>query len=147
MDPVQKSPRTMLDRATEAGDLEKFLDALQTAELTRTLKGEGPFTVFAPSDDAFHQLSSGTLRSLLKKKNRAALQGILKHHIVEGRHEASDVAAMTAMPSLNGRSLQIQKKNNVLYVDDARVRQTNLTAENGVIHVIDRVLGIEEGVV
>lgn len=134
----------MLERVAEIGDLSTFRDALQTAGLTSTLKANGPFTIFVPMDDAFQQLSSGTLRSLLKRKNRANLQGILKSHIVEGRHKAADVASMSTMHSLNDRPLHIQKKNNVLYVDDARIRRTNLTADNGVVHVIDRVLGVDE---
>ena len=137
---VQKQPKTIVDLAADAGNFTTLLKAAEAADLVSTLSGEGPFTIFAPSDDAFEQLSKGTVRSLLKAKNQSKLRSILQNHVVEGRMMAADVAGRSSIDTLGGRSLSIQKDGNVVQIGDASIRQTNLEAQNGVVHVIDRVL-------
>ncbi len=137
---VQKQPKTIVDLAANAGNFTTLLKAAEAADLVSTLSGEGPFTIFAPSDDAFEQLSKGTVRSLLKAKNQSKLRSILQNHVVEGRMMAADVAGRSSIDTLGGRSLSIQKDGNVVQIGDASIRQTNLEAQNGVVHVIDRVL-------
>jgi uncharacterized surface protein with fasciclin (FAS1) repeats len=141
---VQKQPKTIVDLAADAGNFTTLLKAAEAADLVSTLSGEGPFTIFAPSDDAFEQLPKGTVRSLLKAKNQSKLQSILKNHVTEGRMMAADVAGRSSIDMLGGRSLPIQKDGNVVQIGDASIRQTNLEAQNGVVHVIDRVLVPEE---
>jgi len=141
---VQKQPETIVDLAADAGNFTTLLKAAEAADLVSTLSGEGPFTIFAPSDDAFEQLPKGTVRSLLKAKNQSKLQSILKNHVAEGRMMAADVAGRSSIDMLGGRSLPIQKDGNVVQIGDASIRQTNLEAQNGVVHVIDRVLVPEE---
>jgi uncharacterized surface protein with fasciclin (FAS1) repeats len=140
MDPVQKKPQTVVELIDEAGSFTTLVDAIQTANLTSALKKAGPFTIFAPDNDAFQRLPKGALKSLLKAKNRDELQNMLQYHVVEGRYSASDVASASSLTTLNGGGLQIQKKSNVLHVNEARIRETNMEAKNGIVHVIDRVL-------
>lgn len=136
---VQKKPKTIVDLATQDGGFTSFLDALSSTKLDRTLKGSGPFTVFAPTDEAFERLSKGARKSLMKASNKDQLRDLLQYHVFEGRKQATDVAATSSLKMLNGESMPIEKKGNVVYVGDAAIRRTNLEAENGIIHVIDRV--------
>jgi len=136
---VQKKPKTIVDLATQDGGFTSFLNALSSTGLDRTLKGSGPFTVFAPTDEAFERLSKGTRKSLMKASNKDQLRDLLQYHVYEGRKQATDVAATSSMVMLNGESMPIEKKGNVVHVGDASIRRTNLAAENGIIHVIDRV--------
>jgi uncharacterized surface protein with fasciclin (FAS1) repeats len=140
MAPVQKKPQTVVELIDESGSFTILVDAIQTANLTSALKKAGPFTIFAPDNDAFQRLPKGTLKSLLKAQNRDELQNTLLYHLVEGQYSASDVASVSSLPTLNGAALQIQKKGNVLHVNEARIRETNMEAKNGIVHVIDRVL-------
>jgi uncharacterized surface protein with fasciclin (FAS1) repeats len=141
---VQKQPKTIVDLAAGAGNFTTLLKAAEAADLVSTLSGEGPFTVFAPSDDAFEQLPKGTVRSLLKAKNQSKLQSILKNHVAEGRMMAADVADKSSIDMLGGRSLPIRKESNVVRIGDASIRKTNLEAQNGIVHVIDRVMVPDE---
>lgn len=137
---VKQKPKTIVDLVVNDGSFTTLVDALAAADLTGTLKGEGPFTVFAPIDDAFAKLPKGTQKSLMKVTNRARLQEILKHHVIRGRKMAADLSSASALRTFGGDSLTVSKKGNVIYVGDARIRTTNLEAENGVIHAIDQVL-------
>lgn len=137
---VKQKPKTIVDLAINDGSFTNLVDALKSADLVSTLKGSGPFTVFAPNDDAFAKLPKGTQKSLMKSTNKSRLQDVLKYHVIKGRKMSSDLSSVSSVTALNGDSLKIQKKGNVIHVGDARIRQTNLEAENGIIHVIDRVL-------
>lgn len=126
--------------ATEAGSFTTLVAAVQAAGLVETLKGEGPFTVFAPSDAAFEKLPPGTVEALLQ--DRAALSSILTFHVVPGRIMAADiVSAGSAKPrTVNGEMLDVQVRDGKVYVNGAQVTTADVAASNGVIHVIDSVL-------
>lgn len=141
---VQQKPKTIIDLASGDSSFSTLVDAIKSADLVSTLKEKGPFTVFAPTNKAFEQLSKGTLRSLLKATNKSRLQNILKHHVVQGRHMATDIAGMSSIKTLSGEAIPVQKKRNVVSIGDASIRRTNLEAENGVVHAIDRVLMPDE---
>lgn len=141
---VKQQPKTIVDLAIDDGSFSTLVDALKAAEMVSTLKENGPFTVFAPDDNAFNRLPKNTLKTLMKPTNRARLQEVLKNHVVEGEQRAVDISSMPSIKTLAGDSLEIEKKGNVTYVGDARIRRTNLEAENGIVHVIDEVLIPEE---
>jgi uncharacterized surface protein with fasciclin (FAS1) repeats len=133
----------IVDTAVEADDFNTLAQALEAAGLVDALKGEGPFTVFAPTDAAFEALPDGRLESLLQPENREQLRALLQYHVVEGTAMASDVTGMDAAPTLEGRSVQIQVDDGTVRLmgqNTATVVQTDLEASNGVIHVIDSVL-------
>lgn len=130
----------LVDTAVSAGSFSTLATALQTAGLVETLKGEGPFTVFAPTDEAFAKLPEGTVASLLKPENRDQLVSILTYHVVPGKVEANQVVNLDSASSVEGSKLQIKTKDNTVYVDKATVLKTDVRASNGVIHVIDSVL-------
>jgi uncharacterized surface protein with fasciclin (FAS1) repeats len=131
---------TIVDVATKAGSFNTLLAAVKAAGLVETLQGEGPFTVFAPSDAAFAKVPKATLDALLADK--AALQSVLTFHVVPGRVVAGDVVkANGATPkTVNGQPLDIRVRNGKVYVNGAQVVSADVTASNGVIHVIDTVL-------
>lgn len=124
--------------AVEAGNFTTLAKALTAAGLVDALKGEGPFTVFAPTDEAFAKLPKGTLENLLKDKE--ALKNILLYHVVKGRVAASDVVALTSSPTLSGQSLSISAKGDNVMINASRVTAVDIAASNGLIHVIDQVL-------
>jgi uncharacterized surface protein with fasciclin (FAS1) repeats len=130
----------IVDTAVAAGDFKTLATALQAAGLVETLKGKGPFTVFAPTDAAFAKLPAGTLESLLKPENKAKLAGILTYHVVAGKVMAADVVKLTSAKTVNGQSVKIAVDGGKVKVDDANVVKTDIAASNGVIHVIDAVL-------
>ena len=133
--------RDILETAQAAGEFTSLLAAVRAAELVRTLKTDGPFTVFAPTDEAFDKLPEGTLDDLLNKpENRDKLASILTYHVVPGKHMAADVLTMNSAPTVNGKDLSITVDDGKVMVDGATVTQTDVTASNGVIHVIDSVL-------
>lgn len=126
--------------AVAAGQFQTLAAALSAAGLVDTLKGEGPFTVFAPTDEAFHALPSGTVERLLRPENRAELTRILTYHVVPGRVTAADLQGRELRPqTVAGARLDIDARQGVS-VNQARVIQADIDAGNGVIHVIDRVL-------
>jgi uncharacterized surface protein with fasciclin (FAS1) repeats len=129
--------KDIVDTAVDAGTFKTLATALQAAGLVDTLKGPGPFTVFAPTDEAFAKLPAGTLDSLLKDK--AKLSAVLTYHVVAGRVRAADVAGLTEAKTVEGRSLRISTNGGVK-VDNANVIKTDIEASNGVIHVIDSVV-------
>lgn len=133
----------IIDTATQADDFNTLAQALTAADLVGALKGDGPFTVFAPTDDAFAALPDGQLKSLLQPENKDQLQAILKYHVVSGTATASDVTGMEATPTLEGRSIRGQVNDGTVTLrgqNTATVVQADVEAANGVIHVIDTVL-------
>lgn len=133
----------IVETAVAAGEFNTLVAAVEAADLVDTLKGEGPFTVFAPTDAAFAALPEGTLDSLLLQKNQDQLAGILTYHVVPGSIMASDVTA-GAVPTVNGGEFEIATDGGVTITDaqgnTAQVVQTDIVTSNGVIHVIDTVL-------
>jgi uncharacterized surface protein with fasciclin (FAS1) repeats len=137
---VEEKAKTIVDLAKKAGNFKTLVDALQAADLVDTLKGKGPFTVFAPSDDAFKKLPKETRESIMKPANQSRLQRILKHHVVDGRKRAKDVSGASSLKMLDGKTLNVRKRGDQVRIGDATITKTDLEAENGVVHVIDRVL-------
>jgi uncharacterized surface protein with fasciclin (FAS1) repeats len=129
----------IVDTAVAAGSFRTLAAALQAADLVDALKGEGPFTVFAPTDEAFSRLPAGTVETLLKPENRATLTAILTYHVAPGRFEAEDVMARTNLATLNGQRIDIDADRGVR-VDNANVVKADIECTNGFIHVIDRVI-------
>ena len=132
-------PKDIVDTAVAAGSFKTLAKALEAAGLVSTLKGAGPFTVFAPTDEAFAKLPAGTLETLLKPENKAKLQRILTYHVVAGKVMAADVVKMRSAKAVSGDTITISAANGVM-VDKARVVKTDIGASNGVIHVIDSVI-------
>jgi uncharacterized surface protein with fasciclin (FAS1) repeats len=114
--------------------------AVQAAGLVETLKGEGPFTVFAPTDEAFAKLPAGTLEDLLKPESKDTLTAILTYHVVPGRVMAADVVGLDSATTVNGEDLSIEVEGDTVMVDGAAVVQADIECSNGVIHVIDSVI-------
>lgn len=135
-----KKAQTIVDVATSDKNFSTLVRALKAGDLVDTLNGKGPFTVFAPTNEAFENLSGNTLQDLMKPANKARLQKILKNHVVKGRRRAKDVAGQTALASMGGQSLPIQASNDRVRIGDATIQKTDIEAENGVVHVIDQVL-------
>jgi uncharacterized surface protein with fasciclin (FAS1) repeats len=132
--------KDIVDTAVAAGDFKTLAAALQAAGLVDTLKGPGPFTVFAPTDEAFAKLPAGTVEELLKPENKDKLVAILTYHVVPGKVMAKDVMKLTTAKTVNGKSVTITEQNGAVMVDSAKVIQTDIAASNGVIHVIDTVI-------
>jgi uncharacterized surface protein with fasciclin (FAS1) repeats len=129
----------IVDTAVAAGSFSTLAAALQAAGLVDTLKGEGPFTVFAPTDEAFAALPEGTVENLLRPENRDQLVAVLTYHVVSGDVRAADVAGLTEATTVQGGTLAIDTSNGVR-INDATVTQADVVCSNGVIHVIDKVL-------
>jgi uncharacterized surface protein with fasciclin (FAS1) repeats len=123
-----------------AGHFNTLVAAVKAAGLVDTLKGPGPFTVFAPTDAAFAKLPPGTLEELLKPENQAKLQAILKYHVVAGKVMAKDVVGMNSARSVEGGELRIKTMGGKVMVNNAHVIKADIVTSNGVIHVIDTVL-------
>ena len=134
-----KPAADIVDTAVAAGSFKTLAAALQAAGLVETLKGDGPFTVFAPTDDAFAQLPAGTIESLLKPENKAKLAAILTYHVVPGKVMAADVVKLKSADTVQGQSLAINAADGVK-VNGAKVVKADIVCGNGVIHVIDAVL-------
>src|SRR4051812_44167030 len=132
--------KDIVDTAVAAGDFKTLATALQAAGLVDTLKGPGPFTVFAPSDEAFAKLPAGTVESLLKPENKQKLVAILTYHVVPAKAMAADVASMSSAKTVNGKELKLRADGGKVMVDDATVTKADIECSNGVIHVIDTVL-------
>jgi len=131
--------KNIVETAVAAGDFQTLAAALTAAGLVDTLSGEGPFTVFAPTDAAFAKLPDGTVETLLKPENKEQLVGILTYHVVPAKVMAADVKTGKA-PTVNGEELTITKTEDGVKVDEANVTAVDVKASNGVIHVIDTVL-------
>ena len=125
--------------ASGAGIFNTLCAAVKAAGLVETLQGAGPFTVFAPTDEAFAKLPAGTVADLLKPENKGKLVAVLTYHVVPGKIMAADVKTMKAK-TVNGQSLDVQVTAEGVTVDSAKVVKTDVDASNGVIHVVDAVV-------
>ena len=130
----------IVDTAVSAGQFKTLAAALSAAGLVETLKGAGPFTVFAPTDDAFAKLPAGTVEELLKPENKSKLTAILTYHVVAGNVMAADVVKLTEAETLNGMMVKVKVNGDTVMINDATVTSADIAASNGVIHVIDSVL-------
>ena len=140
-DAMMEEKNTIVDIAVADGRFNTLVAAVTAADLVETLSGEGPFTVFAPTDDAFAALPAGTLDSLLLPENKQALTDILLYHVVSGSVMASDVVGLSSAPTVLGKDITITVKDGNVYLNDTiQVIITDIEASNGVIHVIDAVL-------
>ena len=132
--------KDIVDTAVAAGKFKTLAAALQAAGLVETLKGSGPFTVFAPTDDAFAKLPEGTVASLLKPENKEKLKGILTYHVAAAKAMSSDLSDGQDVKTVNGKSVKVSIDGKTVMVGDAKVVKADIAASNGVIHVIDTVL-------
>jgi uncharacterized surface protein with fasciclin (FAS1) repeats len=131
---------TIVETAVAAGNFKTLVAAVQAAELVDTLNGKGPFTVFAPTDEAFAKLPKGTLEMLLKPENKAKLAAILTYHVVPGSVKAADVVKLKNAATVQGQRVDIKVDGGKVMVDGANVVATDVACSNGVIHVIDTVI-------
>ena len=137
---VSAQGQDLVDTAVAAGQFKTLAAALQAAGLVDTLKGKGPFTVFAPTDAAFAKLPQGTVEELLKPENKAKLTAILTYHVVAGKVMAADVLKVKDAKTVQGGSIKVNAGGGKVMVDGATVVKTDIGASNGVIHVVDSVL-------
>lgn len=132
--------KDIVQTAVGAGKFKTLVAAVQAAGLVETLQGKGPFTVFAPTDEAFEKLPEGTVESLLKPENKAKLVAILTYHVVPGKVLSSDVVKLSEAETVQGSSVKISAKAGKVMVDKATVVKADIECSNGVIHVIDSVI-------
>ena len=137
---ARASEKDIVDTAVAAGQFKTLATALGAAGLVETLKGPGPFTVFAPTDAAFAKLPAGTVETLLKPENKDRLVAILTYHVVPGRVMAADVAKITEAKTVNGEMLTVRTMAPAVMINDAKVTAADIQASNGVIHVVDSVI-------
>jgi len=130
---------TLVEIAAGDPNFSTLVAAVKAAGLADTLSGDGPFTVFAPTNAAFAKLPAGTVENLLKPENKEQLVAVLTYHVVPGAVKAADVAGLTSAKTVNGKEIQIDTRNGVK-VDNATVTATDIEGRNGVIHVIDTVI-------
>jgi uncharacterized surface protein with fasciclin (FAS1) repeats len=130
----------IVDTAVAAGSFKTLVAAVQAAGLVDTLKGTGPFTVFAPNDEAFAKLPPGTVEDLLKPENKAKLAAILTYHVVAGKVMAKEAMKLHEAKTVNGGDLMIKTSMGSVMINDAKVVKSDIVCSNGVIHVIDTVL-------
>jgi uncharacterized surface protein with fasciclin (FAS1) repeats len=133
-----KPTKDIVETAVAAGSFKTLVAAVQAAGLVETLKGKGPFTVFAPTDEAFAKLPAGTVEALLKDK--AKLAAILTYHVVPGDVRAAQAMKLSSAKTVNGQSLTIVVKDGNVLIDNAKVVKADIATTNGVIHVIDTVV-------
>ena len=138
--PAAAQTKDIVDTAVAAGSFKTLATALKAADLVDTLKGPGPFTVFAPTDEAFAKLPAGTVEMLLKPENKAKLTRILTSHVVAGKVMAADAARLTSAKAVSGDTLTIAARGGSVMIDKAKVVTADVAASNGVIHVIDTVI-------
>lgn len=131
---------TITETAVAAGSFNTLVDAVKAADLAETLSGPGPFTVFAPTDEAFAKVPKETLEALLKPEAKNQLVDVLTYHVVPGKVMASDVVKLDSAKTVQGQSLTIDASNGGVKVDGANVVNADIECENGVIHVIDAVI-------
>ena len=134
----EAKPMTIVETAISAGSFETLVAAVKAAGLVETLSGEGPFTVFAPTDEAFAALPEGTVEALLKDKE--ALASILTYHVVSGSLEAEKVVGQKKLETVNGQSFKISVGEDGVMIDNARIVSTDIVCSNGIVHVIDTVI-------
>ncbi len=132
--------KDIVTTAVEAGSFKTLAAALTAADLVETLQGKGPFTVFAPTDEAFAKLPEGTVANLLKPENKGQLIAVLTYHVVPGKVMARDVVKLSAAATVNGQRVDVKLGDNGVTIDQAHVVKADIDCSNGVIHVIDHVL-------
>jgi uncharacterized surface protein with fasciclin (FAS1) repeats len=140
MGDYQHKNMDIIHTASAAGSFTTLIAAIDAAGLTETLMGEGPFTVFAPTDEAFAKLPEGTVNDLLKPENKDKLVAILTYHVIPGKVMASDVVKLTSAKTVQGQEVKISVDMGSVMIDKAKVVKTDIAATNGVIHVIDSVI-------
>lgn len=140
--PSTSNSADIVDTAVNNDQLKTLVSALEASGLVDTLKGDGPFTVFAPTDNAFADLPTGTLENLLKPENKDNLKDILLYHVFNGKVTAQDAAKLNGqeIDMVNGKKAKISVKDGQVFINDAQVVTTDINAKNGIIHVIDTVL-------
>jgi len=132
--------KDIVDTAVGAGSFKTLVAAVKAAGLVETLKGEGPFTVFAPTDEAFAKLPKGTVESLLKPENKQKLASILTYHVVSGKVKAKKAAKLDSAKTVNGSEIAIKPSGKTLMINKSKVIKADIKTSNGIIHVIDAVL-------
>lgn len=134
--------RDIVDTAVSAGSFQTLVAAVKAADLVDTLKGKGPFTVLAPTDEAFQKLPPGTVENLLKPENKDKLAAILKYHVIPSKALAADVVKLDGkkVKTVEGSEVAVTVKDGTVSINNAKVTKTDIPASNGVIHVIDTVL-------
>ncbi|MEQ8194934.1 MAG: fasciclin domain-containing protein [Rhodospirillales bacterium] len=137
---ARAAEKDIVDTAVAAGQFKTLAAALGAAGLVDTLKGPGPLTVFAPTDEAFAKLPEGTVASLLKPENKEQLIAILTYHVVPGKVMAKEVVKIDEAKTVNGKMLSVKTKDDAVMINDAKVTAADINASNGVIHVIDSVI-------
>ena len=139
---VADEPKDIVDTAVSAKSFKTLVAAVKAAGLVDTLKGEGPFTVLAPTDEAFAKLPEGTVEALLKPENKDKLVAILKYHVIAGKNMAADVVGLNGkeVKTVEGGSVKVAVTDGTVTISGAKVVKTDITCTNGVIHVIDTVL-------
>ncbi len=140
VDPVEQEPKDIVDTAVAAGDFGTLAAALTAGELIETLKSDGPFTVFAPTDEAFAKLPEGTVENLLKPENKDQLVAVLTYHVVPGKVDSSAVSSLETATTVNGAEIAIDAGSDGVKINNASVTAADIVCSNGVIHVIDAVL-------
>ena len=140
--PVFAAEKDIVDTAVGAGSFKTLVAAVKAAGLVETLKGEGPFTVLAPTDEAFAKLPAGTVESLLKPENKDKLIAILTYHVIPAKAMAADVVKLDgkSVKSVEGHMIKVEVEGKTVMVNDAKVTKTDIACTNGVIHVIDTVI-------
>jgi len=138
--PAVAAEKDIVDTAVAAGSFTTLAAALKAADLITALKGSGPFTVFAPTDEAFQKLPAGTVETLLKPENKEKLRAILTYHVVAGKVGSAEVVKLTSAKTLNGQDVNITTHDGNVMVNEAKVVKADIQASNGVIHVIDSVI-------
>ncbi|MCL4160454.1 UNVERIFIED_CONTAM: hypothetical protein GTU68_025592 [Idotea baltica] len=133
-------PADIVDTAVAAKKFTTLVAAVKAAGLVETLKGDGPFTVFAPTDEAFAKIDADTIKSLLKPENKAKLASILTYHVVSGRVAAADVVKLQSAKTVNGAEVTIKVVDGSVMIDGAKVVATDIDCGNGIIHIIDSVI-------
>lgn len=134
------SSKNIVDTAAANGSFHTLGKALEAADLSRVLKGSGPYTFFAPTDAAFEKLPKGTLENWLKPENKAELISVLKYHVLPGRASADDVEKLTEPKMMQGQSAAVKKDGETLSIGGAVITQPNIVSSNGIIHGIDTVI-------
>lgn len=132
--------KDVVGTAMGTGQHATLVKALKAAQLDQTLHGDGPFTVFAPTDAAFENLPEGTLDELLMPENRDKLRSVLLHHVVSGKVTSAQAMNIDSAQSIHGTTLTLEQRDGRLYVADAQVIQPDVQASNGIIHVVDKVM-------
>ena len=135
-----KKKSDIVDTAVANGNFTTLTAALEAGDLIDTLKSDGPFTVFAPTDEAFAKLPDGTVEMLLMPENKDKLVAILTYHVVAGKVSAADVVKLDSATTVNGSDVRINVRDESVFINDSRVVMTDITASNGIIHVVDTVI-------